>query len=249
MLPTLSIGPLALPTYPFSILVALWVSMWLTARRADRLGIDGDHAYNAGLYGLIAAVVGARLWFVLSHWENYASDISQAFSLSRGALSVPEGLLLGGLVIFVYLQRQQVPLGTFVDAAAPALALALAIVSAGAFLGGVNLGAPASVPWAVDVVGTTRHPVQLYQAAANLAIFAALVRLAYRPWPGFQFWLFVALYATSRMAFEIFVARPATIGENWLTVQVLALMAIVVSLAVMAHNFTRSSPETVTHEI
>lgn len=249
MLPTLSIGPLALPTYPFSILVALWVSMWLTARRADRLGIDGDHAYNAGLYGLLAAIVGARLWFVLSHWENYAPDITQAFSLSRGALSVPEGLLVAGLVIFVYLQRQRVPLGDFVDAAAPALALALAIIGVGAFLGGVNLGAPSNVPWATDVAGTARHPVQLYQAAANLAIFGGLMLMTYRPWPGFQFWLFVALYAASRLALEIFVARPATIGDSLLAVQVLALMALVVSLAVMAYNFTRSSSETVAHEI
>ncbi len=241
MLPTLSIGPLALPTYPFSILVALWVSMWLTARRADRLGIDGDHAYNAGLYGLITAIVGARLWFVLSHWENYASDITQAFSLSRGALSVPEGLLLAGLVIFVYLQRQHVPLGTFADAAAPALALALAIISVGAFLGGVNLGAPTEGPLAIDVAGTTRHPVQLYQAAANLAIFAGLMLLTYRPWPGFQFWLFVALYAASRMALEIFVARPATIADGLLGVQLLALATLVVSLAVMAYNFTQKS--------
>ncbi|GAB4454244.1 MAG: prolipoprotein diacylglyceryl transferase [Anaerolineae bacterium] len=249
MLPTLSIGPLALPTYPFSILVALWAGMWLAARRADRLGIDGDHAYNAGLYGLITAIVGARLWFVLSHWENYAGDITQAFSLSRGALSVPEGLLLAGLVVLVYLQRQQVPLAVFADAVAPALALALSIISVGAFLGGVNLGAPTEVAWAVDVAGTARHPVQLYQAAVNLAIFAALWRLAYRPWPGFQFWLFVALYATGRLLLEIFVARPATIADGLLTVQLFSLAANVVSLAVMAYNFTHLATETVSDEI
>ena len=246
MLPTLSIGPVALPTYPFSILAALWVGMWLTARRANRLGIDGDHAYNAGLYGLIAGIIGARLWFVLSHWENYAADITQAFSLSRGALSVAEGLLVAGLVVFIYLQRNKVPLGTFVDAAAPALALALAIVSFGAFLGGVNLGTPTELPWAVDVAGTARQPVQLYQAIANLAIFIMLATLTYRPWPGFQFWLFVVLYGVSRLALEIFVAHPNMIGNGLLTVQVLSLLAIVVSLAVMAYNFTRQPTQTVT---
>jgi len=244
MYPTLSIGPVALPTYPFSILIALWVAMSFTARRADKLGVDGDHAYNAGLYGLIAGILGARLWFVLSHWENYANDITQAFSLSRGALSVPEGLLIAGLVIFIYLQRNRVPLGRFFDAAAPALALALAIIGVGAFLGGVNLGAPSDAPWAVEIAGTARHPAQLYQAAANLIIFAILVTLKYTPWPGFLFWLFVALYGVSRLALEIFYARPEIIGQNLLAGQVLALVGVVIALAVMAYNFTDKTPQT-----
>ncbi|RMF01372.1 MAG: prolipoprotein diacylglyceryl transferase, partial [Chloroflexi bacterium] len=91
MLPTLSIGPLAIPAYPFFVLLAFWAGMWLTAHRSEQLGIDGDHAYNAGLYGFIAGIIGARLWFVLSHWENYAGDIGQAFSLSRSALATEEG--------------------------------------------------------------------------------------------------------------------------------------------------------------
>jgi phosphatidylglycerol:prolipoprotein diacylglycerol transferase len=239
MLPTLSIGPVAIPTYPFTVLIAFWAAMSLTARRADQLGLDGDHAYNAGLYGLVAGILGARLWFVLSHWENYASDLSQALSLSRGALSVGEGLIVAGLVFLIYLQRNRVPLGTFFDAAAPALALAIAIVNVGAFLGGINLGAPSTAPWAVDIAGTTRHPAQLYEAAASLLIFGFLFVSKFRPWPGFQFWLLVILYSASRLLLEIFYARPPLIGDSLLAVQVISLIAIVVSLAVMAYHFTR----------
>jgi phosphatidylglycerol:prolipoprotein diacylglycerol transferase len=244
MIPTLSIGPIALPTYPFSILLALWVGMWLTARRANRLGLDGDHAYNAGLYGLIAGILGARLWFVLSHWENYAPDISQAFSLSRGALAVPEGLLIAGLVVLIYLQRQRVPLGTFFDAAAPALALALALINVGAFLGGVAPGTPTDRPWAIALAGTPRHPVQLYQALAGLLLAAGLTAWPYRPWPGFQFWLFVAGYASARLGLEIFRASPEIIGDGFLAVQLGSLVSVVVALAVMAHHFTQPITET-----
>jgi len=213
--------------------------MALTARRADRLGLDGDHAYNAGLYGLPAGILGARLWFVLSHWENYAPDITQAFSLSRSALSVPEGLIIAGLVVLIYLQQNKVPLGTFFDAAAPGLALAMTIISVGAFLGGQSLGAPANVPWAVDLGGTTRHPVQLYEAVAALLIFAVLYFWPYRPWPGFQFWLLVLLYAASRLILEIFRARPQIIGDGYLAVQLFSLVTMVVALAVMAYRFTK----------
>ena len=245
MLPTILIGSIALPTYPLMLLVALWAGMWLAANRARQLGLDGDHVYNAGLYGLLAGIIGARLWFVLSHWENYAPDLTQALSLSRSALAVGEGLIIAGLVVLIYLQRNKVPLGDFFDAAAPGLALALFIGNIGALLGGEALGLPANVPWAVEIGGTARHPIQVYEAVAALLILVILfVWQRWRPWPGFQFWLFVALYSISRLLLEIYRARPYLIGDGYLAVQVLTLAALVVALAVMAYNFTgRSVPE------
>lgn len=239
MYPTLLIGPVALPTYPLFLLAGLWVGMWLSARRAGHLEIEGDHIYNAGLYGLLAGIIGARVWFVLSHWENYAGNLAQAFSLSRSALSTGEGLVIAGLAILIYLQRNTVPLGRFFDAVAPGLAVALAIGHTGAFLGGQAPGLSSNVPWAVEIAGATRHPVQLYFAVAALAGFAVLYAYRhFRPWSGFQFWLLVALYAAARLVLEIFQARPAIIGNGYLAGQILALAAIVVALAVMAYNFT-----------
>jgi prolipoprotein diacylglyceryltransferase len=243
MLPTLSIGPLALPTYPLLLLGGFWGGMWLASYRAEQLGLDGDHIYNAGLYGLLAGILGARLWFVLAHWENYASDLTQAFSLSRSALSIGEGLIIAGLVALIYVQRNKVPLGQFLDAAAPGLALALAIGHVGAFLGGQGLGLPSELPWAVEVAGTTRHPVQLYKAGFSLMILAGLyLYRAWRPWPGFQFWVFVALYSFSLLLLEIFQMRPYLVGDGYLAIQVIALATIVVALAVMAYNFTDDVP-------
>lgn len=244
MMPTLLIGPVAIPTYPLFMLLAFWAGMWLAAKRADKLGLDGDHVYNAGLFGLMAGIIGARLWFVLSHWENYASDLTQAFSLSRSALSTAEGVIVAAIVVLIYLQRKKVPLGTFFDAAAPGVTLAIAIINVGAFLGGEALGAPTAVPWAVDVAQTARHPVQLYQALFSLLILAVLLLSHYRPWPGFQFWLFMALYGAERLLLEIFRARPVLVGNGFLAVQILALLTIVVSLAVMAYNFSNNPVKT-----
>ncbi len=238
MQPTLLIGHFALLTYPIFLLIAFWVGVWIAAKRATQLGLDGDHIYNASLYGLIAGILGARLWFVLSHWDNYASDLSQGFSLSASALSVPEGIIVAVVVMLIYLQRNKVSLGLFADAVAWGLAVAIAIGNVGAFLGGRALGAPSDVPWAIEIVNTARHPIQLYEATAAVAIAGILfVTRNHRLWPGFQFWLFVALYGTSRLMLEIFRARPTLIGNGYLASQMLALLAIVVALAVMAYNF------------
>jgi len=251
MLPTLLIGPLALPTYPIFLLLALWLGMAVSARRAGQLELEGDHIYNAGLYALIAGIIGARLWFVLSHWDNYAANLGQALSLSRSALSVGEGLILAGVVVLVYLQLNKVPLGRFLDALAPGLAIAIVIANIGAFLGGEALGAPSSVPWAIELVNLTRHPVQLYEATVGVGVVAILYFVRYfRPWPGFQFWTWVMLYSTGRLFLEIFRDRPALVGAGFLAVQILALSAVVVSLAVMAYNFCNIpvGPEAEKHE-
>ncbi|MDX1521481.1 MAG: prolipoprotein diacylglyceryl transferase [Anaerolineae bacterium] len=248
MLPTLLIGEIALPTYPLSLLIAFWAGLTLAAYLAQGLNLESDHVYNAGLYGFVAGILGARLWFVLSHWENYASDLGQALSLSRSALSVPEGFIIAALVVVIYLQRNKVPIATFMDAVGPGIALALVIGNLGAFLGGVKLGAPATVPWAIELVNTPRHPVQLYEAGATLIVLGLLILWRQqRPWPGFQFWLFVLLYSTVRLGLEIFIARPAVVGNGFLAVQLYALSAIVLSLAVMAYNFKTDSDSTEVH--
>jgi prolipoprotein diacylglyceryl transferase len=250
MYPILSIGSVAISTYPLLWLVAFWAGMWLATRQAAQLGLDGDHVYNAGLYGFLAGILGARLWFVLAHWENYASDLTQAFSLSRSALSVGEGFVIAGLAVLVYLQRNRVPLGLFFDATAPGLALAIFIGNIGAFLGGEALGSPSNLPWSVELAGISRHPVQLYEAIAALVILGILyLSRKWRSWPGFHFWLFVVLYGATRLLLEVFRARPYLIGDHYLAVQVIALGAIVVALAVMAYNFSSDSEKVYSEEL
>jgi prolipoprotein diacylglyceryl transferase len=241
MLPTLSIGSISLPTYPLLFLLAFWGGLWLAAFQAKRLGLDGDYIYNAGLYGFLAGIVGARLWFVVSHWENYAPNLAQVFSLSRSALSLSAGFICGGLIVLIYLQQNKLPLGAFLDAAAPGLALAIVIGNIGAFLGSETLGAVTNLPWAVEIAGTARHPVQLYEAISSLVILGVLYFNRYYPWPGFQFWLFVTLYGTIRLLLEIFRARPFLVGNGYLLVQLLALAAIVTALGVMAYKFNHNS--------
>jgi phosphatidylglycerol---prolipoprotein diacylglyceryl transferase len=244
MLPLLSLGSLALATYPLLLLIAFWAGLGLAARRARRLGLDSDHVYNVGLYGFLAGLIGARIGFVLTHWENYASDITQAFSLSRSALSTGGGLIVGVLVILIYLQKNKAPLGAFFEALAPGLTLALAIGQLGAFLGGEGLGAPSTVPWAVEIAGIPRHPLQLYEAAVALLLLGFLLTLKTLPWPGFSFWLLLVLYSGSRLFLEIFRARPQFIGDGYLLAQVVSLAVVIAGLAIMAYFFNKNSTET-----
>ena len=234
MMPVLRLMGLAVPTYPLSLLLAWWAGLYLSARQAQRLGLPGDPVWDIGLYGLVSGVIGARLGYVFTHWSAYRSRPWQALSLVPGTFAPTAGVVAGLLVAAILIRRRGLPLGLLADALAPGAALALAIASLGAFLGGKAYGMATDVPWAVYQWDERRHPSQLYEMVAALGILAALWRRqTNRPYDGFLAWLFVLLYGLARLFLEAFR------GDSWLLpggvrgAQVLALAAALIALGVM----------------
>lgn len=224
MAPYLSLFGLSLQAYPLLLLIGASAGLWLAARRARRLGLDGDHVYNLGFYALLATALGARLAFVIGNWPAYRGAPLSAFSLTASAFAWPEGVAIGLLAALIYGLRQRLPAGLALDAVAPGLALAMAVERLGAFLGGINFGEPTGLPWGVFVWGEVRHPVQVYELLALLVILAILLwRTGHRPFPGHSFVLFVALYAASRLLLEAFRADAPLIRGGLRGAQVLAL--------------------------
>jgi prolipoprotein diacylglyceryltransferase len=122
----------------------------------------------------------------------------------------------------------------FADAMAPGLALMQAIAALGAFLTGEAYGSPSSLPWAVQIWGAARHPVQLYEAAVALGVLGVLwyVRMR-KPYAGFVFGLCVLLMAMGRLFVEAFRGNPAVLAGGFRTTQVISFGVAVVALAAL----------------
>jgi phosphatidylglycerol:prolipoprotein diacylglycerol transferase len=239
MAPYLSIFGFSIQAYPLFLLIAVIAGLWLAARQARRLGLDADHVYNLGFYSLLATLVGARLAFVIENWSAYRDAPLSALSPTTTAFAWPEGAVVGGIVALVYWLRYRLPVGLTLDAIAPGLALAMAIERLGAFLGGVNFGEPTGLPWGVFMWGEVRHPVQIYEMLALLVILAVLLwqgerssvgKLRTKPFNGYTFVLFVALYAGSRLFLEAFRADAALISGGLRAVQLVALGVLLIAV-------------------
>jgi phosphatidylglycerol:prolipoprotein diacylglycerol transferase len=231
MWPTLHLLGVTVQTYPLALLLGVMAGLWLAARSAKKLGIDGERVYNLVFYALVASALGARLAYVIGHWDAYRENLLSIVSLTPMALSWPEGALIGGVVAVLYGRRHRLPAGTTLDALAPGLTLALAIERLGAFLSGSSFGEPTLLPWGVQLWSEVRHPVQLYEMAALLAILGILLwRRDQRPFGGHLFVLFVILYASSRLFLEAFRAQPVLLPGGVRGVQVGALAVTIGAL-------------------
>jgi phosphatidylglycerol:prolipoprotein diacylglycerol transferase len=235
MLPVIQLGPLSLPTYPLGLLLAAWVALAVGAWAARRMGLNGDDIYNAGLYGLVAGFVAARLGHVVTYWDAYRAQLLEIFGFNQRAFLLWPGVIVALAVAGWYIYRHRLPLVKVLDAFAPGVLVGIAIADGAALLAGRNAGAPApqGVPWAVNLWGVARHPVQIYEAVAALAVAALVLwMIARRSRPGAAALVALCGYGLSRWLLEPFrapEATPAILGGLRLA-QVLGLAAAAAGL-------------------
>jgi hypothetical protein len=127
------------------------------------------------------------------------------------------GAIIGAIAaVEIYKRATGLRGSTGVVLAAP-LALGIAIGRVGCFLSGLDdftHGVATDLPWGWDYGDSIRrHPVQLYEAAAMLACFAALLTgLAGRRLRQSAFYLLIAAYALQRFAWEFLKPYPTVSG-------------------------------------
>lgn len=243
MLRTLSIAGLSVPVKPILVLVAFYAGLWLAARQARVRGIDGDHLWNAGFLAAAVALIAARVWYAAQYWQIYVQEPLQVLSLRPGTLAWTPGIVIGLVAGSLYLVRMRVPLAAAVDCLAPGVLLSLAILSAADFLAGDAYGTPTALPWAIDLWGAQRHPVQLYQAVA-LACSVGIVLAGRSTQPGHRAWLALFLYALTRLVFDAFRGDSLILAGGFRADQIVALGVALVAGWVLLRQVSTQVPAT-----
>jgi phosphatidylglycerol:prolipoprotein diacylglycerol transferase len=145
MVPVLQVGPLALPVPGLTLLIGVWIGLWLAEREAVRLRLDPGAVYNLAFIGLFAGLIGARLAYVARYWSAYVSDPLSVFSLNPATLAPTEGALLGIVAAALYGARRKPPLRLTLDALAPAVAVMGVAIAMAHLASGDASGAAARV--------------------------------------------------------------------------------------------------------
>jgi phosphatidylglycerol:prolipoprotein diacylglycerol transferase len=168
------LGPLTIYSYGLMLAVAVIVCGYLLARDANKEGIATDVIYDFIFLAVLSGIIGARVFFIVLHWDFYAHTPIEIIMVQNGGLSWQGGLVLGSLAGLWFVRKKGLPLTKILDLIAPYLALGQAIGRLGCFLNGCCFGKP--VVWGIyfPVHDAHLHPTQLYCAFGLLMLFFVL---------------------------------------------------------------------------
>ena len=186
-----SYGSFALPTYGLLVASGFAIGLATALHLARREGLNKAAIYNLGIYVALAALLGAKLLLIVQDMDYYRQNTSALFSFSTiQSGGIFYGGLIGGIGMALwYGRRVRLPFLKTADAFAPGIALGHFFGRLGCFAAGCCWGEPTTLPWGITFtnphshqtvgvpLGVALHPTQLYEAAAELAIFVLLYRL------------------------------------------------------------------------
>lgn len=183
---TLHLGPVALNAYGLMIALGVVAAVWMFGRRLEARDLaPRDAAGQIAVWAVVAGVLGARLYHVITDWQRFDGHLGDVVKIWEGGLGIPGGLLAGIPVGMWAARRHGIAIADAATCAAPALPLAQAIGRCGNWFNQELFGRATTLPWALEIddrhlppgyaSGTTFHPTFLYEVLWNLALCAVLL--------------------------------------------------------------------------
>ena len=203
----------------------------LCYKRAPKHGIQSDHILDFAIFLIPASIIGARAYYVLFSWENYAGDLWKILNIRNGGLAIHGGIIAGFIVGLLVCKYHKIDILELADLVFPTVALAQAIGRWGNFFNSEAHGGPTDLPWAVWADGQYVHPTFLYESLWCFALFWFLLWLdKRRAFPGQIACLYGMLYSLERGLVEQLRTDSLMIG-SFKHAQVLSFFVFVLCLA------------------
>lgn len=109
--------------YGIIITIGIVAGYYLAYYRAGKMGLDKELINDFVLYAVLAAVVGARLYYVVFSWQDYKNDWMQIFNLRNGGLAIYGAVIGAVIALLIFTKKKQVSFMKMADVAAPGLIL------------------------------------------------------------------------------------------------------------------------------
>lgn len=177
--------------------------------RAKQEGVDADMILDLGIYVILFAVLGCRIFYVLASLDSYDS-FWDVFKIWEGGLAIYGGIIAGAATIFVYCRLKKKNFYQLLDMVAPAVMLGQLIGRWGNFTNGEAHGGVTEIFCRMglrshelyDVI--CYHPTFFYESFWNLIGFV-LINLFYKKkrYNGQIALMYLTWYGFGRMLIEL----------------------------------------------
>ncbi len=227
-----------------AILVGVQLMKWVFQRE----GKSVDLVDSGFIYSIIGIVVGARLGHCFFYDPAfYFANPLKILAVWEGGLASHGGGLGVIIALYFFVKKHNLNYLWLLDRMVMPTALFAFFVRMGNFMNSEILGMKTDLPWAIVFVrvdNIPRHPAQLYEALAYLAIFFLLFFIYKNKkvlQNGFLFGLFLTLVFSARFMIEFVKERQASYASEFIlnTGQALSLPFLLLGIAFMIYSLKK----------
>lgn len=226
--------------YGFLVGLATVVAIWWWEKIMLKLGVKLKKTNLDLLIILFSAVLGARVWHILTDWHLYSSNFWQIFAIWNGGLSVLGALVGLGLGSVFVVKIEKIGYLFLLDTVALALPFAQAIGRWGNYFNQELYGLPSNLPWSIMINGQKVHPLFLYESILMLLLGIVLNKKLEVKKIGMGLYFFCYLYAYLVIRFFLDYLRvqktmfSQSLGLN----QVIILLGLIILSAAWLYRIT-----------
>lgn len=251
-----NLGPIAVRWYGIIIASAVLLAVFLATREGSRRGISPDNIYDMILWALPAALISARLYYVIFEWGYYSQHPDEIIRIWDGGIAI-YGALIGAMAVIIwYCRKHFISVWLMLDVAAPTVILAQAIGRWGNFMNQEAFGRVTTLQflqglhlpnWIInqmDITGMYRQPTFLYESVWSLLGFAVLMVLRHNPdlfKQGEIFLTYVLWYSFGRFFIEGMRTDSLMLGGLRIS-QILSLILFVGAITLIIYRRRQQQP-------
>lgn len=240
------IGPFTIYWYGIIITFAFILGTILAYHHAKKTDIDPEHILNMLILIIPASIIGARLFQVLSVWDDYKSNPLEIFATWHGGLAIHGGLIGGFLVGYYYVRKHRLDFWKLADIFAPSIILGQAIGRWGNFINQEAYGSavtrayishfPDFIQRQMFIGGQYHHPAFLYESVWDLLVFIILmVYLRRQHFNGQIMLLYLTLYSAGRFFIES-IRLDSLMWGPFRSAQFLSVLIIIACAVIYLHR-------------
>ncbi len=244
--------------YGIIIACAVFISVMLCVHRAGSTGQRKEDYFDLSIIGVIAAIIGARLYYVIFNMGYYISNPLEIFHIRNGGLAIYGGIIGGFLAGYITCRIKKLSYLQVLDTVVPTIALGQAIGRWGNFFNREAFGDYTDSLFAMqiklsDVTGVVTgnirdhivningteyiqvHPTFLYESCWCLILFILIVIFRkYQQYNGEVLLWYLGGYGLERFFVEGLRTDSLMIGNTGIAVsQLLSAVLVVGSLVVL----------------
>lgn len=247
--------------YGVIIALGMLAGALVAYREAKKTGQKVDDYIDFTLYTLIAAIIGARIYYVIFEWDYYSTHPLEIFNLRAGGLAIYGGVIASALTLFIFTKVKKLKFWLMADTAVQGLIIGQIIGRWGNFFNREAFGGYTDSLFAMqlpvsEAKGITQeliehlvtidgvsyvqvHPTFLYEGTWNLLLFIGIcLYKRHKKFDGEIFAIYLMGYGVGRFIIEglrtdqLVIKALGGIAAS----QVLSIILIVLAVAFVIYN-------------